>query len=471
MGTGLEQLIWLPVIAIGLALLAVFAISFRWAFRARRPPVAIGLVSAVWLCLSLVTCGIPKAKNGFNSRVWKDCEQAYRQLPGQVPADSVLDESAGLTTRELLQLLTERGLRFVEVRLANDEPGKGSRLTFTTSYRDGDGRWRLPTASGQIARVSVGSASDPLCVSIPESAHAAALKSAPFLPDSCIRIEYAKTAMAELALVHEPARPVILSAGSRQLLKRSSGEVLARLPSAEARSEVGKGSVHEMLRRHGEPHPNCLAPLPRLAELLYARDPDWQLKQDRVVIDTAVALRVDLGELLEGLNDLPVIRAELSMRSYRGEEFNSLRSNDDWARQVVKARETKAPVPYGDALLDLERRHLLRLTGQARQSKQSWHVQAANGGFFAFLPYRWRPDERNILVRIDRDGAVEWVVAVVPPRARGGPINLTVEDGNLLFWGGGDFIAMQDRTEPQLDYRSQVLTIPLSSLPAMRHLP
>lgn len=125
-------------------------------------------------------------------------------------------------------------------------------------------------------------------------------------------------------------------------------------------------------------------------------------------MDTTVALRADLGELLVGLDDLPVIRAELSMRSYRDEEFNSLRSNSDWARQVIKARETKAPVPYSDALLDLERRHLLRLTGQARQSKQSWHVQAANGGFFALLPYRWKPDERNILVRIDRDGAAEW---------------------------------------------------------------
>ncbi|HLO95470.1 MAG TPA: hypothetical protein VK195_14255 [Burkholderiaceae bacterium] len=466
MGTGIEGLIWLPVAVLALGLLGALLLSLRTAMHTRRPNLSVGVVCAAWLILAVTKCGLPEAQQRFRVKVWHDCEQAYQQLPEQIRADSLFDESAGLTTHELLQLLTERGLRFVEVRLTQDDPDKIPRLTFTTSYRYGDGRWRRPGAPGSIARLSLSSTSDPRCVSIPEYQHAHTLESAPFLPNSCLRLEYVETSSAEVALTHEPARPYLHRPGSRQLVERSSGQVLARLPSAEAQGEVDTGTSHEELRQHGALPPDCRAPLPRLAELLHAKDADWALKQDRVVREVTVSLGAALDDWQARLDELPIVRlAPVPTRDHASDEKPPSLGRQHWQRQVAKAQDSDRPMPYDSQLLDLAQRRLLRLHAD---NQGAWKLEPVQGGFFAYLPKRWTPDERNILVRLDREGVIEWAVAVVPPPMRGAPLALSVEDGQLIIWGGGHPIPSQELREPSLDHRSEIMAVPLRALPAMR---
>jgi len=468
----------LAFVAVTVAIPAVFAV--------KRGSLAMGLVAVaiavLWLYLFVTKIALPSSKdqafNKWAAGAVEACSQELAALPEQVPGTSLLDETAGLSKEQVIQLLSERGLEFVEVK-PFVEAGKAPRIALSGEGGQGDGSWRLPGLAAPYVRLRLSTTSDPLCN--PSLDRHGTLKMPPFMPDTCIAVDAVEQPTAELAIVLEPASAAELGPyGTRKIVRRRSQEVLARLTTCETAGQTFYGAGDRLTRLGEDPkHRSCRSPHRILADLLFSPDADWLDRSDRVLKVRKVKVSKSPEELLMTIEQLPLVQAARESHAFLTEledwtVFSRTIRAEEWAGTVEAAREASSQTaPYGPHLLDLGSRTLIQLN---HGWPYPWKAHAALDGFFLVNDnLGWDTAPRNLLVRVRADGEFEWAVSIAPPQVQSiaamrWPQALYVEGSTLIFADRGRKVTPEDSPPSGAKTRSTRWEVSLPSLPPMAPL-
>ncbi|MFG6417270.1 hypothetical protein ACG02S_25585 [Roseateles sp. DC23W] len=194
--------------------------------------------------------------------VKQSCVAEFKTLPAFIETASVVDQTAGLGYPELIQLLSERSLDFVEVKIA-EEPVKAKAVLYAQS-----GWVKADWAKKPYLRLTLGKASAASCR--PELKPSSGWP-APLKPDTCLLAVEVDTPSAQVRIEQLAAkRTWPRSLGWRQVVDVNSGRVLARLTSDEEQGIAWRGSAARLRRLNDVPKTiDCHAPHLQLADLLY----------------------------------------------------------------------------------------------------------------------------------------------------------------------------------------------------------
>lgn len=457
------------------------AIPTFFAFRWRS--VTAGLISAgvaiIWLYLFITEIALPasreKAYNEWASGAAATCSQELAALPGRILGTSLLDETAGLSRKQIIQLFAERGLAFVEVKPSLLEADKAPRIAVSGEGGQGDGSWRLPGLTAPYVRLRLSSTADPACN--PSLDRHGTLRMPPFMPETCIAVDPIEQPSADLAIVLKPAaRAALGEYGSREVVRRQTQEVLARLTTSEAAGQPYYGAGDGLTSLDGIPkRSNCRNPYGTLVDLVSSSEADWLNHSDRVLKIERVKVGKSFEEVFSLFEQYPVVQAAAESHVFLTEEekwdlFDRTIRAEEWAKTVIKASSANPQrAPYGPHLLDLGGRTLIQLD---HGWPFPWKVHAVLDGFFLIDDNRkWDSAPRNLLVRFRADGEFEWAVTIAPPSVQSiGPIHspaaIFIEGRSLIFATPGRLVTPEDSPPPAAKIRSVRWEVPLARLPA-----
>ncbi|MFN7695943.1 MAG: hypothetical protein ACK5O3_18045, partial [Burkholderiales bacterium] len=398
---------------------------------------------------------------------------ALQRSPKEVVASSLTDEVAALTDEQLIQLLAERGLEFVEVKV-HEQQGVVARWTSLLDQAAASAPSKVSTER-PFARFSIAPASDPYCVVRRNGAEGRV----PVLPGHCLRVEPISEPKGSHRIEHEPADLTGTGkAGALRLVERATRQVVAQLPSAEPLGEVsGYGPLKSLKPKPGdEPlNPDCRLPHSLLAGMLVSADSSWRKKDSRFINPEKVG-RDDVFERASRLQvgELPVIQLEgPDQRGYTAKEewlnFLPWVRDDEWVQAVERARNSKGLGPYGSQLIDLNRRQLIYLKAER---KYPWDVRAIPHGFLVWEFKDWVPGERRTLMHLDRCGRFAWAVALqlpvgTPKESKVVLVAASVEGAEL-------FLAERPRSTPSVagpPLEGRVWRVPLGRFPPFPQAP
>jgi hypothetical protein len=405
----------------------------------------------------------------FRGQVFNDCDSVLKVSPKEVIATSLTDEMAGLTDDQLVQLLAERGLDFVELKIYRPM-GIAPNWADFSRYIPPDSLARV-SAERPYARITIAPNSDPFCVlrdSGPE-------RRVPVLPGHCLRVEPISEPRGSHRIEGEPAE---LSgqpkAGALRLVERATGQLIAQLPSAHTE---GMGNGYGPLRSMRYPvdgassYPDCRVPHSRLAEMLVSEDSTWRQTDSRFIHPVQVG-GDDVFEHLEQLQtaDLPVVQLkEPDRRRYTEAErlwvFSPWARDEGWQLAVDRARQLGGVVPYGGKLIDLKRRELVSLKAQTRSF---WQVHALQTGFLLWKDAGLGTGEARPVVHLDSCGRFAWAIGLQfppeTPKQTDAPFRAVSIEGKELVLSQFPQWIPGDESRP---LEGLIWKVPLAKLPAM----
>lgn len=440
---------------VGLTILVPAAIAVK-----RRSKLAGGIAVAVAGVWAYVYVG-PEVKATWRAGARDECNAQLAALPDVFEGRSLLDESAGLSLPVVVQLLTERGLDFVELKPVRMEDGN---LRWLRPRGHWESEWTLPAPASPYVRLRLSTTGDPACRSYLNGDRFRAMP--PLLPETCFALDEVDSPSAELALEHEAAgRGIGASYGLRRLIKREPRQVLAQLVTSES---VGKtSSVSEQRLRGANANArnqDCRLPFYVLVDRVQSPAKPAEAADGPLLHTRRVKASRSLDGLLASGSDWPKLVVAKETYAYLTEEqeratFAPEISQLAWTETVEAARrQNGASVPFGSRLLDLKTRALIELQDAW---PYPWKTHALLDGFFVLKgKLGWDKSAGNLLVRFDREGVFEWAVMVVPPAVQSEepmawPQALLVVDQKLVFADRG------------AGSRSTQWEVPLKQLPAM----
>ena len=194
--------------------------GWRWA--------TTGLVTCLWAGWWWNHGGRQSVDHNWAAGALKVCEAEFKALPDEVVAAGLLDSSHVLDFANVVWLLAERRIPFVEV------PTAGSNLSAdrATQPHEPVSEWRPSTTAGPIARLSLGASRSANCAArTPPPDFEAGPREV--LAISCVLVEYASQPMAPIELALDPAKPRE-TYGSWQLRDRVSHRDIARLTTGDS---------------------------------------------------------------------------------------------------------------------------------------------------------------------------------------------------------------------------------------------
>lgn len=395
-------------------------------------------------------------------------------LPGRILTRSLLVDAAAIRMSEIIQLLSERGLEFIEVK-PYLQVGKPPQI----AMRDERGPWQFPALASAYVRLRLSSTLDPQCK--PEQDWREVFKGPPFLPDTCLTAEPVEQATAELMMVLEPAPKYALKPyGAFKLVRRQTQEVLAQLSTAVTVGQSLYGSGESLSDPSCEvPQSDCRFPRIILASLLFSPDAVEPKRSVGVLKLERSTLRVSWDQILAQVESLPLIQAARETHAFLSEQerlrtFSPTLRSEGWSQSVAIAHAAETQIAsYGGQLLDLGGHRLIQLQ---HDGPNPWNVHAVLNGFFLTVDRQaWDTSPRNLLVRVRADGEFEWAVAIAPPAVRSieamrWPGALFAEDGSLVIAQHGREVAPEDRPSPGAMFCSPRWEVPLASLPPIAPL-
>ena len=194
--------------------------GWRWA--------ASGLVTCLWAGWWWNHGGSQSVDRHWAGGAVKVCEAESKALPDQVVAAGLLDSSHVLDFPNVVWLLAERRVPFVEV------PTAGSKLSANRAGQPHEpvAEWRPSTTAGPIARLSLGPSQSADCAARTPPPD---FKAGPreVLAISCVLVEYASQPTASIEIALDPAKPRE-TYGSWQLRDRVSHRDITRLTTADS---------------------------------------------------------------------------------------------------------------------------------------------------------------------------------------------------------------------------------------------
>jgi hypothetical protein len=420
-----------------------------------------------------VLAGCAQTSNDWRRAVWQACEAEHAQLPTRtMAATSLVVEGAGLAETQVFQLLSERHLEYVEVRVAQKAEG-GKRIGWPDccrfSWPWGDANW----ATQAYVRLSLGKVSDAACR--PELSER--WKAPPFMPDTCLLAEEVTQPSASVRLDQKPATSP-REWGWWRLAEVETGRVLAQLSSDTVR---GDGAGGRRLKRDGDTSPlDCRNSQYVLVDMLRNPVQETRARSPQLISEVTVQPNISLAEIQGRASEWPKLDVSGQVE-YLSEEqdwgiFSSEIRWQEWAAHVKNAKESPGRIArHGSRLIDLNNATLTRLnTGTEGHLK--WWTHAAFNGFF--VAKREGPDGERLLARFDRNGKLEWVVRIdagsVPPSRAGRAFEFQgaiVEGEDLVLYDRGRTIQPGETRPPNAKSVVTAFRIPAKRLPPMEGQP
>ncbi len=438
---------------VGLTILAPAAIAVRR--RSKLAGVIAIAIAGFWAHVWLR----PDMERTRRKGAVEQCETQLAALPGVFKGKSLLDESAGLSMRVIVQLLSERNLDFIELKPVVMKDGKPLWIQPRGAWSNG--AWQLPELTSPYVRLRLSKKGDPACRPM---VNGDLDPMPPFLPDTCLAIEEVSKPSAELALEHEAAGSGIgTSYGLRRLVKREPRQVLAQLTTSESAGMTSSLSQHRLSPSNADARDrDCRLPFYVLLDRVHAPERSSEALAEQVVHTRRVKAKRSLESVLASSSDWPrlVVAKETYADLTKEQEvatFVPEISMSAWAGAVEAARlQGGASVPFGPRLLDLKQRTLIELQDVW---PYPWKTHALLDGFFVLKDHLgWDKSEGNLLVRFDRDGAFEWAVMVVPPK---------VQSENPMSWPQALYVVDKKLVLAGRGSRSTRWEVPLKQLPSM----
>jgi hypothetical protein len=415
----------------------------------------------------------PEVEQAWHRGAVDECKTQLAALPEVFEGRSLLDESAGLSLRVIVQLLTERGMDVVELKPV---PMDDSEPRWLMPRGHWENNWPLPTLASPYVRLRLSTTGDPACRPELNGDHFSSMP--PLLPDTCLALDAVDSPSAELALEHEAAeRGLGASYGFRRLIKREPRQVLAQLATSESAGKTSSLS-HQTLSRSNTDVRNrdCRLPFYVLVDRVQSPARTTEPAAGPLLHTRRVKASRSVEYLLTPSSDWPKLVVAKETYAYLTQEqeratFVPEVSKPAWSAAVEAARlQDGASVSFGSRLLDLRSRTLIELQGAG---PYPWKTHALLDGFFVLKgDLGWDKLAGNFLVRFDREGTFEWAAMVVPPTVQSEepmawPQALLVVDKKLVFADRGRRIKPSEEAPPGAESRSTQWEVPLKQLPAM----
>lgn len=410
----------------------------------------------------------PEVEQAWRRGAIDECKTQLAALPEVFEGRSLLDESAGLSLPVIVQLLTERGMDFIELKPVPMDDSEPRWLK--------KNNWPLPTLASPYARLRLSTTSDPACRPELNGDHFSSMP--PLLPDTCLALDAVDSPSAELALEHEAAeRGLGASYGFRRLIKREPRRVLAQLATSEPAGKTSSLS-HQTLSRSSTHVRNrdCRLPFYVLVDRVQAPARTTEPAAGPLLHTRQVKASRSVDYLLTPSPDWPKLLVAKETNVYLTQEqeratFDPETSKLAWSAAVEAGRlQDAGSVSFGSRLLDLRSRTLIELQGAG---PYPWKTHALLDGFFVLKgDVGWNKSAGNLLVRFDREGTFEWAAMVVAPTLQSeepmtSPQALLVVDKKLVFASRGRRIKPSEEAPPGAESRSTQWEVPLKQLPAM----
>lgn len=417
-----------------------------------------------------------RSLNDWRRSAWQACEADHAALPKVIEAASVVDTTAGLVRTQLIQLLSERALEFVEVKVA-EEPQKEKAIFLEDCCNGYGSSWiKAEWAKKPYLRLKLGKVTHPACRPELTSRY---WKIAPFLPDTCLVAEEIDEPSADVRIEQLAARRTEPRAwGWRRLVDVKSGNVLAQLTSEEEQGIAGFGAGDRLTRPGERSGPvDCRKPHGLLADLLRNARGGPRPSQTQVLSAVSLQPNVPLDELLTRAQEVPRVEGILGEVVYLSEVqdwqiFGSEIRQEEWAIHIENARrDPRGVAPHGTRLIDLNLATLIKLDS-GQEGHLNWWTHAALNGFF--VANRKGRDGERLLVRFNRQGKLEWVVSIVvennsSPGAEFEFQGAAIEGRELVLYDRGHLVQPKDREQKPADTYAvaTAFRIPLNRLPPM----
>lgn len=373
-------------------------------------PRLIPLLKAVYLLLAmpiLSACGAPSGmriggieyvSSEAQGKAFYAASSEAKSLPPSFDIESIYTEGAVLRNDLIMELLSERGLEFIEtqIRRSTSKQYEGYGWLGMSYIRDevglNVGRQGMDKT---YARIELSDSSDSRCIpraSLPGSMRIR-LDYPPFLPDSCIAVTFIDRPTARYHLVYENTHQWGPPFGYWSLIEASSGTKLGSLTTADSAEHPQNGNTgHGFLSWRIRRTPGTFSVGPRVIAIkkLQVSNPPPTVDGTRVVSEARVR-KVSVTE-----SDYQRI-------------FNKGNTQDGWGAAVANAKASRWGY-YGYSLLDWKTKTLTQLKVDYGRGATS-----SAEGFFV-ISDRWDYRTKHAsLERYDSDGNHKWSVLVKPP--------------------------------------------------------
>lgn len=442
----MSDILLIPLYAIYGLIVITFALSIIWPIaklNGWKQATAVLLVLVSWGIAYWYAIGRDRAERDWRVASWDVCKKDTASFPNWFRIDSFVDEATILTTQSILQLLSERGLRFVEIRVGKNQRSNGF-IAF--GHNQGDGYWDTSEAEGRYARLELGKKGDSSCAELPSHVKGRESK-LPFLPDTCIKITYSDKTSSRYALELTPSQysawPNTPKYGVWTLTDRQTNQKLATVTTSDTSAIRQVGFMSDLLRIDAAQGPgqDCRtasgAIVNRVLAPVFPRESYPQLLRP----EKDVASNTPLFDVSDpAIPDASSIE-ELTQYSESDQDmlFGSINSHAAWIKAIDQAND-RGWGNFGPYLIDWKER-TIRTLEHPKSDKTQWGVVAVNDGYVAYSPWTrsWYAEGSGLLLRYTSDGHLDWSARVIPPTNKSGkcdwfePEAIYTEGANLIL--------------------------------------
>lgn len=395
------------------ALGTVVAVGLLFKGKFRIPAVCV--IVLFWGGLYQVKVAMPikasKEETSFRTAAWKQCESDLASLEASYPVDGVLDEAASLRKRQVLQLLSERKLNFIEFKVQQFESGHPR-----IAYADGEGEnsWEVKRPVGSFVRIELGKVDDPACDTDLVYGVKGRTQKPPFLPDTCLKTSFPEAPTARYAITHKlGGHTANAKFNAWQLVDRQQNKVLAQLTTVEQPERASP--ARDLSRFPDRSLSDCRSPHTLLADRLVGIDQSIVGHPQLVSITTVIA-RVPPKSLDLKVSSAPKVQATAELTALDEEADRQIShpyiAKQGWINAVDQAKRTGWGT-YGPQLLDWKNRQLITLQ-LMEGNAYPWASSSGDDGFWVrSTGTNWyqRPD--NLIARYSANGQFLWMASIV----------------------------------------------------------
>lgn len=415
--TGVAGLIFTIVVG-GILLFAlgtVVAAGLLFKGKLRIPAILVTVVFWGWLYQVKVAMPIKASKEetSFRTAAWRQCESDLANLETSYSVDGVLDEAASLRKRQVLQLLSERKLNFVEFKVQQFE-GKQPRIAYADSETENS--WEVSQPVGSFVRIELGKVGDPSCDKNLVYGVDGKIQKPPFLPNTCLKTSFSDVPTARYAITHRPGGHTVNSKfNDWQLVDRQKNQVLARLTTSDQPGTIFS-SGGDLSKSPAPSLADCRSPHTLLADRLVGIDQSIEAHPQLVNIKTVLA-SVSPKSLDIKVGRASKVHAKAEITAFDEEELRRVFypgiAKQGWINAVDEAQRTGWG-KYGSQLLDWKNRRLVTLQLEEKTNPYPWVSSSGDDGFWVRSTgpdWYQRPD--NLIARYTADGQLLWTASVV----------------------------------------------------------
>jgi hypothetical protein len=330
-------------------------------------------------------------------------------------------------------MLTERRLRYIEVRGSNQSP-----FHITRAPHHGDESERLSWihAPTPWVRIRLAREGDPSCVGVPQRLKDE-LHKAPFASNTCLALDPVTEPAAALE-VHliEPADEVNKVHGLWGVVDRAAGKIVAQLTTVDV---AGQARTEGRLlgKDEGRANDGSHIPAQMLFERIYGSDarPNSEQVFARQIVQTD-----DAPDKLSLRQDrFTPVQADVSVRVLTSKQAELMR-RPSWAAALDAARAAGVG-GFGELHINAAKRELLQLEFGKSSRPQRWQVLGDARGFFVFEQSPEIEELREqLLIHYDRYGRVDLAFRIQLSTdtlwRRGQVHSIRIEDDWLFIEGG-----------------------------------